>query len=383
MRSPRLASTLALALLVGCGGSAPRAYPRAFAEAERAETAGRFAEASAGYDRAAKDAPNAREKAHAEYAAATTLARAGDIAGATTRLERIAYATPPTEHSGRALYDLARLRVAHGDEERGYADFERLVFTFSNDGLARPALRHVLAHKDGTLGAKATSAWLEDAEKKLAGSELEETCAYQLASRAQAAGDDEAAHASYLRIADKWPYPRGRTWDDSLYRAAEIDVKRGKPAEAIEHLERMLDEREESSLMGTYQRPRFTPALLFVAAIYRDKLNDHDRARAAFHRLYADFTTSPFRDDALWEEAKLFRQDGDTSSACSRAASLVSDFPDSRYVPCAVEDCPSVKRPAKSRAPKTCPAYVRKGAAPADGMPPTNPADEPVPAATP
>ena len=64
------------------------------------------------------------------------------------------------------------------------------------------------------------------------------------------------------------------------------------------------------------------------------------------------------RDDALWREAELWRKDGDTSTACDRLATLASDFPDSRYVPCTSLRCPSVKRPAKSKAPATCHEYL-------------------------
>jgi hypothetical protein len=46
------------------------------------------------------------------------------------------------------------------------------------------------------------------------------------------------------------------------------------------------------------------------------------------------------RDDALWEEAKLARADGDAAQACSLVGTLVEDFPDSRYAPCARNVCP-------------------------------------------
>ena len=41
-----------------------------------------------------------------------------------------------------------------------------------------------------------------------------------------------------------------------------------------------------------------------------------------------------------------------------RLATLKDDFPDSRYVPCVTVKCPSLKRPAKSKAPTTCHEYL-------------------------
>jgi hypothetical protein len=120
----------------------------------------------------------------------------------------------------------------------------------------------------------------------------------------------------------------------------------------------MLKERETTTLVGSYERPHYVPAALRVGLLYRDVLHDRTAARAAFHRLYADFAHSSMRDDALWLEAGVARDDGDSSGACSLLDKLVSAFPDSRYVPCAVAQCPGVARPEKSGAPKECHAYL-------------------------
>ena len=51
-------------------------------------------------------------------------------------------------------------------------------------------------------------------------------------------------------------------------------------------------------------------------------------------------THSLLRDDALWQEALLWGEEGDTGTACERLETLVDHFPDSRYVPCAAARCP-------------------------------------------
>jgi tetratricopeptide (TPR) repeat protein len=358
----RALSASALILLAACRSGPDPNYARAFHEAERAQTAGRFLDAAQAFDAAATKAPNPRERAHAEYMAAKMYQRAGDNAEVGKRLSRMA--TETNEHAAKAAYDLALLRIQSGSEADGYRDLEAFLQRFSSSGLAPVALRHVAQHRDETEGKKATLAWLDALGPRLAPTELAETIAYQAARRADEMGDAEGAHARYLAIADRFPYPVGNTFDDSLFRASEIDEARGKPKEAIDHLERLLAERETASMLGTYQRPRYTPALLRVAELYRDRLGDRAKAREAFHRLYTDFTTSPFRDDALWQESELFRLDGDNGAACSRLSTLVSDFPDSRYVPCAAEKCDKVARPEKSKAPKTCHSYLLRSSKP-------------------
>jgi hypothetical protein len=110
--------------------------------------------------------------------------------------------------------------------------------------------------------------------------------------------------------------------------------------------------------MGSYERKHYVPAMLRIGELYRDKLGDHARARDTFHRLYADYAHSTMRDDALWLEASLWKQDGDPRTACDRLSTLVHEFPDSRYVPCATEQCSALTRPAESGAPKACRAYL-------------------------
>src|SRR5262249_6103165 len=152
--------------------------------------------------------------------------------------------------------------------------------------------------------------------------------------------------------------PFGEYWDDSLYRASEMDVKLGRFSHAIEDLERLVKEHETTTLIGTYTRPKMSPGLFRIGVIYATKIHDRAEARDAFRRLYKDFATSPLRNDAIWLEAEMWREDGDADKACSRLATLTKDSPDSKYVPCAIDKCPSIKRPEKSEAPRYCHPYL-------------------------
>ena len=352
-----LTATLALAVLPGCGGpSRGDAYVRSLAEARRSHHDGRFDTAATHFDEAAKNAKLPRDAVYARYEAALARARAGDVARAATELRAIATAKPANAYSAQAAFKVAEL-VRASDETAGLRELEAVLVDFPESGVAQVSLGHLLRHDDEA-GPEAGLAHLDQLALRVKGKKVEEKVLYERARRLEALGRTELARDAYLDVAAKYPYPFGGLNDDALYRAADMEEKLGRPKEAIAILERLLAQREVSSFMGSYERPRYLPALLKIGQIYEEKLNDRAQARATLHRLYTQFTTSIMRDDALWREAELWRKDGDASTACSRLATLASDFPDSRYVPCATLRCPSVTRASKSKAPATCHEYL-------------------------
>jgi tetratricopeptide (TPR) repeat protein len=333
------------------------AYVAAYAAGEAAVDSGRFADGAARFDEAARTAKIPRDADHARYLAARALESAGDFAGAAPRLRAIEDASPSLEDAASASLALDEMKIARGDDA-GWADLVTTAKRFPSSGIARPALRRAIAHQDDIAGPSATLAALGVLARDLDRTDLAETVAYEIALHLVALGEDVRARDAFVALASRWPYPRGAFWDDALYRASVLDEKLGRPNDAISDLTAMLAQREHASFLGTYERPRYEPAIVRLCALYRDLLHDRGRARACFDRIYTDFTTSELRDDALWEEARLFREDGDGASSCVRLALLVRDFPDSRYVPCSVAQCPGVSRPPKSAAPAQCRPYV-------------------------
>lgn len=345
--------------LVGCAPNRGAAYEKAMGEARGAYHAGRFDVAAERFDEAAKSAKIPRDGIFAKYEAALARARAGDVARATQELHAIANTNPPNAYSAEAAYKAADL-AWKSDPAAGAVEMEALAIRFPSTGVAMVALLRVIRLDDDKGGDDAAIARIERLLPKVAGKPLEEVALYERAKRFQAKGRFEEARAGFVSVADRWPYPHGAYFDDSLYRASECDEKLGHPKEAIDHLERLLSYRESSSTIGSYERPKYVPSILRIAKLYEERLKDRARARDTLHRLYAEFKTSILRDDALWREAELWRADGDNDTACDRLATLTSDFPDSRYVPCAMERCPSIKRPSKSKAPATCHAYLTR-----------------------
>lgn len=351
------AGLLAGALLaVGCAPNRGAGYESALSEARRAVHSGRFDVAADRFDEAAKAAKVPRDGIYARYEAAIARAEAGDVARASRELHAIADARPPNAYSAQAAFKAAEL-ARKNDPATGYAELEAMAVRFPATGVAQVALLRVLRHDDES-GPQATLTHLDALAPRLAGTPLEETIAYERGKRLADAGRLEDAHAALLAVATRWSYPKGVFFDDALFRASEIDEKLGRYGEAIEHLEHLLSFRESSVTIGTYERPRYIPAILRIAQLYEERLGDRAKARQTLHRLYSDFKTSTFRDDALWREAELWQKDGDKDTACRRLSTLTSDFPDSRYVPCAVERCPGVRRPSKSKAPATCRHYL-------------------------
>jgi len=284
------------------------------------------------------------------------MMRAGNVRDAVARLDEVAAGA--SENAAEAAYQAASARIEGGDADRGWRDMEQVVVRYPSHGIAHAALRRVVAHKDEA-SKRAGLDWLRGVAKgPLGSSEVGELISYEIATHLAALDDFAGAHDQFLATAERWKYPYGALWDDSLWNAMEMDKKLGRPAHGIPHLEAMLGERETTSLVGSYQRPRMSPALFRMGLIYARDLHDREKARGAFHRLYTDFTTSKLRPDALWFEAALWAEDGDTKTQCARLETLANDFPDSRYVPCAIDKCPSIKRSEKSKAPKTCHPYL-------------------------
>src|SRR5262249_46481869 len=142
------------------------------------------------------------------------------------------------------------------------------------------------------------------------------------------------ARDTFLAVARSHPYPFGTLTDDALWHASVVAEELGDNQGAIAHLRAMLASREASDLVGSYERPRYADAQMRIAGLYRDKLHDHAAARREFHKLYADHQTSRLRDDALWAEARLAREDGDKGEACRLVERLRKEMPESRYARC-------------------------------------------------
>jgi tetratricopeptide (TPR) repeat protein len=360
MRAFRLAAAALCLLASGCYFSAfnpswGEPYLVAFAAGERAYHAGRYEEAARSFGEAAGKAKRVKDRDEALFMIARCLERSSRFREAIAAYERILKESPDGPRAGRAAFDIADVEIDHGDAAVGWRKLEEAARKSPQHGVARLAIRRLVEHQQEQGGEAAVMAWLDANRAAFRGTDQEEVIAYETASSLARAGRKQEAHDAFLVIARRWRYPHGGFFTDALWEAAALDEDAGRFAEAIEHLREMLAVREKADTTGSYERPRYQSAQLRIAELYRDKLRDRAAARREFHHLYRDFKTSRLRDDALWAEALLAREDRDATAACDLASELVKELPESRYASCARLLCPTA--PAGK---KECAEYIRR-----------------------
>jgi len=346
---PRLVATLLVCLsLSACGTVGGTTFVRAYAAGDRSYDAGRFDEAAAAYAHAADVAERDRDKEEALYAAADALYRAGKVDAALAAFDAVAQRRPPGERSYLSAYRAARIRIDRGKVDEGYAALEAIFRADPDGGVAHRALRAVVDHVEETKGKAAALAYESSLQPAFASSRLGEEICYDVARRDEDLGNATGALAGYLSCAERYPYPFGALWDDSLWHASLLHEQLGDPNAAVDDLRRMLKVRESSSFNGTYDRPRMSFAQLRIAELQRDKLGDHAAAHASFQKVVDDFPQSLLRARALFESAKMSHDDGDESTACALAGELVDDFSDTRWARKADDACAAVAPKAEA-----------------------------------
>ena len=355
-RAAALRTIVALATLAaGCAPVRGDAYLAAFAGAERAFHAGRFTEAAAAWDDAAGRALRVKDRDEARFLEARAQGRAGLWAEERRSYERLVADSPSGPRTVRARFDLAELDIEHGDAARGWKTLEQIARQHPAHGLSRPTIRRLLQHAEDGGGDAAALAWLDTRGAAFRGTELDEAITYERARALERLGRKQESHDTFLATAREHPYPSGGLTDDAYWHASAIDEELGRYDEAVAHLRELLSSREPSGAWASYERPRYSEAQLKIALIYRDDLKNRSAARREFEKLYALHPTTIKRDDAVWAEARLAREDGDQDTACKLAKRLLSEFPESRYARCTPEVCPGAAPPPRARA---CADYI-------------------------
>jgi len=347
-------------LLLGfasCGPSRGDVYEAAFARGQRALHDGRYEEAAKAYEEAASAAERVKDRDEALFQVARMHEKRGAFVEAKAALVRLSKESPDGPRLGRAAYDLATLEIEHGDEERGYKMLLDATAQFPKNGLARRAVHRLAEHAKDKGGDEAVLVWADGEAKVLRGTEVEENVMYEKALAFDRLGRTAEARDTFLALAHAHPYPFGTLTDDAYDEASKMDEKLGRYEAAISDLRELLAARESSHLTGSYERPKYSPAQKRIAELYRDRLHDHENARREFHALYTNHPTSVFRDDALWAEAKLAREDGDKREACDLARSLRKEFSESRYARCLHLVCDEIEKPQGER---ECSGYIER-----------------------
>lgn len=354
----KVGAPIILALtLSACAPSLGRSYEKSFAAGQRAYNAGRYEEAAKSFEEAAEIATRVKDRDEAWLLVARMHEKRGSYPEAHAAYARITKDSPDGPRAARAAYDAALVEIAHGDAERGYQMLLEATHTYPRHGSARRALHVLLEHQRDLGGEEAVIKWLDGPGRTLRGSDLDQQLDYERAMTLDAMGKTAEARDLFVKTAQEHPYPFGGLTDDALWQASLAEEKLGRYEAAIAQLRALLAAREASRLTGSYERPRYSPAQMRIAELYRDKLHDHRAARREFHTMYTQHPTSTMRDDALWAEAVLAHEDGDKSEACSLVTTLRKEFADSRFARCTHLVCDSVKPGSSERA---CANYIER-----------------------
>lgn len=329
-RSAAALALIALAL-VACGPTRRPEYVRWMASGDRAFSAGRMHEAAQAYDRAARDAIRLNDRDEAIYLAGQSYRRAGDIDAALARFDWLAQHGIALGRAPRGALEAARIRLARGERERAERDLLDLSRRFPTTGPARRAIDLVLLIRDDADPSGASSlAWIDAVYPILASTELGPALLYERARRLERMGRTDEAVRTFEQLLET-PFPANTRWDDGGLAYARLLVALGRAVEALRVIDRVLAARETSVVQpGSYNRPHFQDLQLLRARLLRDELHDRAAAADAFHVLYADYPTSVYRDDALFEEAELRESMGQRPRACEIYTRLAREFPCTR-----------------------------------------------------
>ncbi len=276
-----------------------------------------------------------KDRDEALFLQARTQESQGHAEDAARTYQMLVDARPPGPRSVHASFELARLAGAARGEETQDAMERQLIGAHPDHGLAVAALSRVVGRRREAKDWDGLLRILEPLAAKARETPMEQPIDMERARALEARGDLEAALALYLATARKHPYPFGPRTDDALFRASEVEEQLGRHDRAIAHLREMLEPREHSQTVSSYERPKFPAAQMRIALLLRDRARDHAAARKELYRFVDGFPASTMRDDALWIAARMAKDDGDAETACDDAERLVEMQPDSRYVRCA------------------------------------------------
>ena len=323
-----------LAILMAC--SAP-ALLGDLSDAERLEREGKKEQALAAYAAAQTSCKRMRNKRRRRDTCAQAHIGAAELLEDLDRRRDAAAAyeiTPAAlDHdpipSAKATYRAGRLRLAMGEEVRGYQLLWKTVTDYPDVAFAVDALRVV--YFDGRRrNARQLYEVLGELVEPLAGNEVSDNILYSMAQLAEHDfASPKIALAHYDQITAE--YREGGLYDEALWHSARLARLTGDPRGATKRLRLLLATREVAMGVGSYFSVWLDDAQLELGKLLRDDLDDPRGAVKAFERLLRDYPASILHDDAIFETAVTWDQAGDVERACRSLQHLAEKWPDSKY----------------------------------------------------
>jgi len=329
---------LTAALLGGCPLTLSKPKSEAFldamATAERHMRHSRYDDAIASYRTAQRYADRRADRDEALYREAKALKYAGRYGEAVQVLDHLASFQPPGRRTARALYDAAFLRQEQlGLQDEANAGFDRVIREFPDAGVATRALHWRLEYFDQNQDVPGAIAFLDDMLAHVSQSKIGDNLLMAKADLILDKYEDrDTTRAVLQQLVREHPYPEGGLWDDALLRLAEMDVEDGEYERAIEYLRILTNRAENTHLLiipnqaGSTTLPSMAEAQLRIARIYRDDLQDYDKADDEFEAVEDDFPRSNLRDDAAYERGVMWLEHGEPERGCDILREVVEDF---------------------------------------------------------
>lgn len=330
----RLAATCAALVATAC--SAP-ALQKDLAVAEDHERAGEIEPALASYILAQDSCKRIRRPHLRRSACAQAHVHRAELLEDQRRLAEAAAAYEATPAalpddpvtSAKALYRAGRLRLALGDDERGYRLLWRAVTDYPDIAFAVDALRVVF--NDGRKrNPRQLYQVLGELVEPLAGNDVSDNILYDMATLAEEDFAQPAVARAHLDviIAD---YRDGGLFDEACWHAARLSRVLGDGAGAARRLRTLLATREVAVGAGSYFSVWLDNAQLELGIVLRDDLGDNRGAVAALRLVAEHYPASVLHDDASFEVAVALGRAGDRAGACRELEALARAWPESKY----------------------------------------------------
>jgi tetratricopeptide (TPR) repeat protein len=225
----------------------------------------------------------------------------------------------------RACYDLSRLLFELKRKREAVGAAVSYIRRFPSDALAPSAVK-MLARSYDDLGAwEDGAAALSSLAAQVRGTDVHDSVLYNLAWLEGRGGriDDEAATLATLVAAyGRW---QSQLWDDAIWRLIEICRDKGDVAEQERLLEQLLDTREKSKVIGSYNSPYYDDALLMQGEMLLGA-GKNDQAYDKFMEL-ADVQTSRLKDEGLFGAASARFAASRPKEGCALLDVLVRTMP--------------------------------------------------------
>jgi tetratricopeptide (TPR) repeat protein len=222
----------------------------------------------------------------------------------------------------RACFDYARLTFEVEPIREARKITRKTILRFPNDALCQSAVKRLRRSYRDELDAGIRE--LGRLAKETEGKGVHDTVLFEVARLARSADDPERESGTLLKLVSRYDRWESQLWDDAVWRLIEIYRDTKERSAEKKWLRKLLDAREKSALIGSYNSPYHDDALLRLGEIQMAE-NRQEEALATFMELGRD-KKSRLRDEGLLGAARVREALGDTAEACRLLRKIIVEL---------------------------------------------------------